>query len=32
MSKITTIRLNLVKNVFHVVCCDENGKEVKNKC
>ena len=31
MSKITTIGLDLAKNVFHVVCCDENGKVVKKK-
>lgn len=26
MSKITTIGLDLAKNVFHVVCCDGRGK------
>jgi transposase len=31
MNKITTIGLDLAKNVFHVVCCDENGKVVKKK-
>jgi len=31
MSKITTIGLDLAKNVFHVVCCDEHGKVVKKK-
>ena len=31
MSKITTIGLDLAKNVFHVVCCDENGKVVKKE-
>jgi len=29
MSKITTIGLDLAKNVFHVVCCDEQGKVVR---
>ena len=28
MSKITTIGLDLAKNVFHVVCCDVRGKRV----
>jgi transposase len=31
MSKITTIGLDLAKNVFHVVCCDEHGKIVGKK-
>ena len=31
MAKITTIGLDLAKNVFHVVCCDEHGKVVKKK-
>jgi transposase len=31
MSKITTIGLNLAKNVFHVACCDEHGKVVSKK-
>jgi transposase len=31
MSKITTIGLDLAKNVFHVVCCDERGKVVSKK-
>ncbi len=29
--KITTIGLDLAKNVFHVVCCNERGKQVKRK-
>jgi hypothetical protein len=29
MSKITTIGLDLAKNVFHVVCCDEHGKVIR---
>ena len=28
MNKITTVGLDLAKNVFHVVCCDERGKVV----
>lgn len=28
---ITTIGLDLAKRVFHVVCCDKNGKEVQKK-
>jgi hypothetical protein len=31
MSEITTIGLDLAKNVFHLVGCDSNGKEVKRK-
>ncbi|MGD8936601.1 MAG: IS110 family transposase [Thiogranum sp.] len=31
MNKITTIGLDLAKNVFHVVCCDEHGKVVSKK-
>ena len=31
MSKITTIGLDLAKNVFHAMCCDERGKMVKKR-
>ena len=31
MHEITTIGLDLAKNVFHVVCCDEHGKVVRKK-
>jgi transposase len=31
MGEITTIGLDLAKNVFHLVGCDSNGKEVKRK-
>jgi len=31
MTKITTIGLDLAKNVFHVVCCDEYGKVMKKR-
>lgn len=31
MNKITTIGLDLAKNVFHVVCCDKHGKLVEKK-
>jgi transposase len=31
MSEITTIGLDLAKNVFHVVCCDRHGREVGRK-
>ena len=31
MSKITTVGLDLAKNVFHVVCCDERGKVVRKR-
>jgi len=31
MDKITTIGLDLAKNVFHAVCCDERGKVIKKK-
>jgi len=29
--KITTIGLDLAKNVFHVVCINAQGKEVKKR-
>ena len=29
--KITTVGLDLAKNVFHVVCFDEHSKEVKKR-
>ena len=29
MMKITTIGLDLAKHVFHVVCCDEQGKVIR---
>jgi hypothetical protein len=29
--KITTVGLDLAKNVFHVVCFDEHSNEVKKK-
>ncbi len=29
--KITTIGLDLAKNVFHVVCCNQQGKVIKKK-
>jgi len=28
MSKVTTVGLDLAKQVFHVVCCDAHGKVV----
>jgi len=31
MDKITTIGLDLAKNVFHVMCCDARGKVVRKK-
>ena len=31
MNKITTIGLDLAKNVFHAVCCDQYGKQVGRK-
>jgi transposase len=31
MNKITTIGLDLAKNVFHVVCCNEHGKIIRKK-
>ena len=31
MNEITTIGLDLAKNVFHVVCCDPRGKIVRKK-
>lgn len=31
MNEITTIGLDLAKNVFHVVCCDVRGKVVRKK-
>jgi len=31
MSKITTIGLDLAKNVFHAVCCDARGKVIRKK-
>jgi len=31
MSEITTIGLDLAKNVFHLVSCDRSGKEVRRK-
>jgi len=31
MAKITTIGLDLAKNVFHAVCCDDHGKVIKKK-
>ncbi len=31
MGKITTIGLDLAKNVFHVVCCDKHGKIMRKK-
>ncbi len=31
MGKITTIGVDLAKNVFHVVCCDARGKIVKKR-
>ena len=29
--KITTVSLDLAKNVFHAVCFDEHSKEVKKR-
>ena len=31
MSKITTIGLDIAKNVFHAMCCDAQGKVVKKR-
>ena len=31
MDKITTIGLDLAKNVFHVVCCNEHGNVIRKK-
>ena len=31
MNKITTIGLDLAKNIFHAVCCDQHGKQVSRK-
>ena len=31
MTEITTIGLDLAKNVFHAVCCDAHGKVIKKK-
>lgn len=31
MAKITTVGLDLAKQVFHVVCCDERGKMIGKK-
>ena len=31
MGEITTVGLDLAKNVFHLVCCDAHGKIVKRK-
>lgn len=31
MNKITTVGLDLAKNVFHTVCCDERGKVVRKR-
>ncbi|MDT8403843.1 transposase, partial [Sulfuriflexus sp.] len=31
MSNITTVGLDLAKNVFHVMCCDAHGKIVRRK-
>lgn len=31
MNKITTIGLDLAKNVFHIVCCDAHGKVIHKK-
>ena len=31
MTKITTVGLDLAKQVFHVVCCDERGKVIGRK-
>lgn len=31
MNKITTIGLDLAKNIFHVVCCDARGKIVRKR-
>jgi len=31
MNKITTIGPDLAKNVFHVICCNKQGKVVRKK-
>ncbi len=31
MSKITTVGLDLAKNVLHAVCCDERGKVIRKR-
>lgn len=31
MTEITTIGLDLAKNVFHAICCDDRGKVIKKK-
>ena len=31
MGEITTVGLDLAKNVFHLIGCNEYGKEVKRK-
>lgn len=31
MAEITTIGLDLAKNVFHAICCDDRGKVIKKK-
>jgi len=31
MSKITTVGLDLAKNVLHVVCCDARGRVVQKR-
>ncbi len=31
MKKITTIGLDLAKNVFHVICCNEHGKVIRKR-
>jgi len=31
MSKITTVGMDLAKNVFHVVCCDARGKMLRKR-
>ena len=31
MGEIMTVGLDLAKNMFHLVGCDRNGKEVKRK-
>jgi hypothetical protein len=31
VDKTMTIGLDLAKNVFHIVCCDEHGKVVRKK-
>ena len=31
MAKITTIGIDLAKNIFHIVCCDQHGKEISKR-